>query len=79
MLCISWQDNNLVLRLSTIYTVHEASSQITCSRKWPQTTSTNTTTARKVFGDLPRRELDIPTFIDDYNHNMNGVDLANQF
>ena len=79
MLCISWQDNNLVLGLSTIHTVHEASSQITCSRKWPQTTSTNATTARKVFGDLPQRELDIPTFIDDYNHNMNGVDLANQF
>src|SRR4051812_35258160 len=42
-------------------------------------TSTNAVTARKVFGDLSRKELDIPTFIDDYNHNMNGVDLAYQF
>ena len=74
MLCISWQDNNLVLGLSTIHTVHEASSHITRFRKRPQTTSTNAATARKVFSDLSRSELDIPTFIDDYNHNMNGVD-----
>ena len=79
VLCIGWQDNNLVLGLSTIHTVHEASSQVTRFRKRPQTTSTNAVTARKVFGDLSRKELDIPTFIDDYNHNMNGVDLANQF
>ena len=24
-------------------------------------------------------ELDIPVWVDDYNHNMNSVDLANQF
>ena len=53
VLCIGWQDNNLVLGLSTIHTVHETSSQITRSRKRPQTTSTNATTACKVFGDLP--------------------------
>jgi hypothetical protein len=59
--------------------VHEASSYVTRWRKRPQTTSTNATSARKVFGALPRKELDILTWVDDYNHNMNSVDLANQF
>lgn len=79
VLCIGWQDNNFVLGLSTIHTVHEASSYVTRWRKRPQITSTNATSARKVFGDLSRMELDIPAWIDDYNHYMNSVDLANQF
>jgi hypothetical protein len=65
--------------LSTIYIVHEASSSIARFRKRPQITSTNATTARKIFGDKSRMELDIPTLINDYNYNMNGMDLANQF
>ena len=68
-----------MLGLSTIYTVHEVSSHITHFQKYSQTISTNTATARKVFGNLSRVELDIPTFIDDYNHNMNGINLVNQF
>ncbi len=38
----------------------------------------NAVIARRVFGDFARMELDIPIFINDYNVNMNGVDLANQ-
>jgi hypothetical protein len=33
---------------------------------------------RIVFGDCPTKELLILIFIDDYNHNMGGVDIANQ-
>jgi hypothetical protein len=33
---------------------------------------------RKVFGNEPRKDLAIPTFIDDYNHFMGGVDIADQ-
>ena len=33
---------------------------------------------RKVFGDEARKELPIPVFIDDYNHYMGGVDIADQ-
>jgi len=32
-----------------------------------------------VFKDQYTKELPIPCFIDDYNHNIRGVDLANQF
>jgi hypothetical protein len=48
-------------------------------RSRPPATSTNATTARKVFGGLAQMELEIPCFINDYNHHMNSVDLANQF
>ena len=41
--------------------------------------STNGRIVRKVFGDQYSKELNIPCFIDNYNHNMGGVDLANQF
>jgi hypothetical protein len=35
-------------------------------------------TVHKVFGDQARKELPIPVFIDDYNHYMGGVDIADQ-
>jgi hypothetical protein len=78
VLCIGWQDNNFVLGLSTVHTVHQASSWVTSKRNRPSETSTNANITREVFGDLPFMDLDIPTFINDYNHNMNSVDLANQ-
>jgi Transposase IS4 len=78
VLCIGWQDNNFVLGLSTVHTVHEASSWVTSECNRPSKTSTNANVTREVFGDLPFKVLDIPTFIDDYNHHMNSVDLANQ-
>jgi hypothetical protein len=78
MLCISWQDNNFVLGLSTIHIVHEASSWINRKCNHLGSTSTNVAITRKVFGDLAFMILDIPTWINDYNHNMNAIDLANQ-
>jgi hypothetical protein len=78
VLCLGWQDNNFVLGLSTVHTIHEASSWVTSKRNCPSKTSTNANITREVFGDSPSIALDIPTFIDDYNHHMNSVDLANQ-
>jgi hypothetical protein len=78
VLCIGWQDNNFVLGLSTVHTVHQASSWVTSKRNRPSETSTNANITREIFEDLPFMLLDIPTFIDGYNHNMNSVDLANQ-
>lgn len=64
--------------LSTIHTVHEASSWVNLRRNRLGETSTNATKSRKVFRDSSFMDLDIPTWVDDYNHNINAVDLANQ-
>jgi hypothetical protein len=79
VLCIGWQDNNFVLGLSTVHTVHEASSYVMSKRSCPATTSTNASITRKVFGEFAYMLLEILTWVDDYNYNMNSVDLANQF
>jgi hypothetical protein len=78
-LCLAWQDNNIVLALSNIYIVDQAEDFREKVRKRPAKTSTNGRIVRRVFGDDHQKELQIPCFINDYNHHMGGVDLANQF
>jgi hypothetical protein len=78
-LCLAWQDNNIVLALSNIHTVDKAEDFRAKERRRPAKTSINGRIVREVFGNLPIKELPIPCFIDDYNQNMGGVDLANQF
>jgi hypothetical protein len=77
VLCIGWQDNNFVLGLSIVHTIHEASSWVSLECNRPSKTSTNSAITHKVFRDLPSMSLNIPTWVDDYNHNMNSMDLAN--
>jgi len=47
-------------------------------RKRPKKTASNARIVREPFGDQPTKILPIPTFIDDYNHYMGGVDQGNQ-
>jgi hypothetical protein len=47
-------------------------------RKRPKTTALNAKITREPFGDKSTKILPIPTFIDDYNHYMRGVDQSNQ-
>ena len=77
-LYLAWQDNNIVLSLSTIHTIHTANDFITRLRKRPAKTSTSARIVRCIFGDDATKALEIPVFIDDYNHQMGGVDIANQ-
>jgi hypothetical protein len=76
ILCLAWQDNNIVLLLSTI---HSPDTFVSTKRKRPAITSTNATIARAPFGDEVEKDLAIPTAINDYNHYMGGVDIANQY
>jgi hypothetical protein len=62
-----------------IHTVHTAKDWRDRVRKRPAKPSTNGALVRKVFKDQASKVLSIPCFIDDYNHFMGGVDLANQF
>ena len=66
------------MALSTIHTIHSTNDFITRLRKKPSKTLTSTRIVQVVFGDDPTKELEIPVFIDDYNHNIGGVDIANQ-
>jgi hypothetical protein len=78
ILCLAWQDNNIVLALSTVYTVHNATDFITRQRRRPAKTSTSGRIVRRAFRDNPTKELEIPVFIHDYNHRIGAIDIANQ-
>lgn len=78
VLCIAWQDNNLVTALSTVHTVHRPNDWVTRLRRRPAKTSTSAKVAREPFDDQSAKDLSIPRMIDDYNFHMGGVDRANQ-
>lgn len=76
MLQFAWKDQNVVLFMST---VSEGTPEfIKKIRKRPPPTATNARTTHAIFGDQVLKELEIPEFIDLYNHFMNGVDQADQ-
>jgi hypothetical protein len=75
VLCFAWQDNNTVLGITTAYSPDDL---VVRTRKRPAETSTNAAIVRPVFGDEYTKDLAIPKLIDEYNHHMGGVDIANQ-
>jgi hypothetical protein len=79
VLCLAWQDNNIVLALSNIHTVDRTEDFREKVRRRPAKTSTNGRIVRHIFANESTKSLSIPCFIDDYNQYMGGVDLANQF
>ena len=77
-LCFAWQDNNVVLVATTSHSIHRDSDFVTVTRKRPSKSSTNAAIARPAFKGQLTAELSISIAIDDYNHGINAVDLANQ-
>jgi Transposase IS4 len=75
-LCFLWQDNNAVLAIITAFRLKNKT--ILRYRRRPAPTSTNAHIVRPVFGDFVRKWLEIPLGIDQYNHFMGGVDIADQ-
>ena len=71
----AWKDQNVVLFMST---VSNGRDTVTRLRRRPTKTATNARTSRAPFQGKDVKELDIPEFIDMYNHFMNGVDVADQ-
>ena len=59
-------------------TRHLPTEEITRNRKQLKKTSINSSIAKEVFNRQYRKQLEIPLFIDYYNHYMNSVDIANQ-
>ena len=80
ILYLGWIDNNTVLSLSTVHTVNKVADKIKRQRKRPQDTSINAKIIRIPFeGKGSRAELEIPRYINEYNFNMRGVDIADQY
>ena len=76
-LYIAWQNNNIVLALSNIYTINWTEDFYEKVYRRPAKTSINRRITRQIFADEPTKSLLIPCFIDDYNQYMGGIDLAN--
>jgi hypothetical protein len=77
VLCLAWQDNNIVLALSNVYIVDKAEDFREKARKRLAKTLTNRRIVRKVFEGEHTKDLQIPCFINDYNYYIRGIDLAN--
>ena len=66
------------MALSNIYTVYIINDFVVRQRKRLAKTFISDSIVCTVFRDDLIKELLILVFIDDYNHNIRGVDIANQ-
>ena len=72
-----WIDNNIVKMVSTVHTGCEG-EQVEANRRRPRINPINKNNVAHVWGNQHRRNIFIPVIINDYNHWMNGVDIADQ-
>jgi hypothetical protein len=72
---IGWKDNSLVLCQTSVY---HGNATRTLLRKRPKETSSSAKTARAAFGKEYEKLLEIPEYIDDYNHRAKAVDQGDQ-
>jgi hypothetical protein len=59
-------------------TGHQIEPKTFRMRKRPKKTASNARITREPFGDNSTKILPIPTFIDDYNHYIGGIDQSHQ-
>jgi hypothetical protein len=72
VLQLAWKDAQIVLFMTTLV---DASATVSRLRKRP---NKKDKWIKQAFGDQPFKRLEIPDFIDMYNHLMNGVDRSDQ-
>ena len=73
--CLIWQDNSSVLFMTSYHDIRKK-----VERLWqrPKITSSNASAVRSVFKKESGKILPIPEFIDDYNYNIEGMDIADE-
>src|SRR3954453_13744681 len=71
-------DNGPGTMLSTIHQIDGNENRIERIRRQPRETSINAAKVRAIFRNSSKKFLPIPVVIDDYNHFMGGVDIADQ-
>lgn len=80
VLAVLWMDNAAVTILTMLHQITGREATRVQNRKWPRESSSNTTKVKQPYGpDEFEKELPIPTCIVDYNHTMNGIDIADQY
>jgi hypothetical protein len=77
VLALLWVDNGPVTMLTTIHSLHSRECEVEKMRKRPRATGKNKEILKK-YGGGPLAKMWIPRAVDDYNHNMGGVDTADQ-
>ena len=75
-LCFLWQDNNAVIVITTVHSIHWPKDKEEVLRHRPKPTSSNAAITQPVFKGQSTKYLDIPKPINDYNHGMGGVNQA---
>ena len=70
-----WVDNNIVTMVTTM---HELDETTVCVRKKPQVTTVNKKNLSQTWDDSATKAIEIPQCVDNYNHWMGGVDVADQ-
>jgi hypothetical protein len=78
VLSLLWIDNGPVTMITTIHKIDGVENRIERNRRKPRETSANASKLKTVFGNQTRKVLPIPRVVDDYNHYMGGVDIADQ-
>jgi hypothetical protein len=77
MLMTLWQDNAPLVFMITAHSLKNDDNLVIVSRRRPVIITANRSIIEPVFGNQPRKELAISKAINDYNHGMNGGDVAN--
>lgn len=81
VLLVAWQDNNLVLGITTAYDVRDVDDSVSKKRKRPSKTSTNARVILPAFKengkDVSEKVLKVPKLFFYYNKYMGGMDRFN--